>query len=121
MAARRARRADDSPPGVARGVPPRERAESGTRDRADASAEGAGVDADTGPRSRSPGSGAGNLTVPRDDGEDVPVRASVTGLEHDEPREPGVEFVMESTAFGDLRIAFLTDPGGVRVVLIEHA
>lgn len=32
----------------------------------------------------------------------------------------GVEFVMEPTAFGDLRIAFLTDPAGARVELIEH-
>lgn len=32
----------------------------------------------------------------------------------------GVEFVMEPTAFGDLRIAFLTDPAGTRVELIEH-
>ncbi|PSP98000.1 lyase [Halobacteriales archaeon QS_5_70_17] len=31
-----------------------------------------------------------------------------------------VEFVMEPTAFGDLRIAFLTDPAGVRVELVEH-
>lgn len=32
----------------------------------------------------------------------------------------GVEFVMEPTAFGDLKIAFLTDPSGVRIELIEH-
>jgi catechol 2,3-dioxygenase-like lactoylglutathione lyase family enzyme len=32
----------------------------------------------------------------------------------------GVEFVMEPTTFGDLRVAFLTDPSGVRVELIEH-
>jgi catechol 2,3-dioxygenase-like lactoylglutathione lyase family enzyme len=32
----------------------------------------------------------------------------------------GVEFVMEPTTFGDLRIAFLTDPSGVRVELIER-
>jgi catechol 2,3-dioxygenase-like lactoylglutathione lyase family enzyme len=31
-----------------------------------------------------------------------------------------VEFVMEPTAFGDLKIAFLTDPSGVRIELIEH-
>ena len=31
-----------------------------------------------------------------------------------------VEFVMEPTTFGDLKIAFLTDPSGVRVELIEH-
>jgi hypothetical protein len=27
---------------------------------------------------------------------------------------------MEPTTFGDLRIAFLTDPSGTRVELIEH-
>lgn len=32
----------------------------------------------------------------------------------------GVSFVMEPTTFGDLRVAFLTDPSGVRVELIEH-
>lgn len=32
----------------------------------------------------------------------------------------GVPFIMEPTRFGDLRIAFLTDPAGVRVELIEH-
>lgn len=31
-----------------------------------------------------------------------------------------VAFVMEPTTFGDLRIAFLEDPSGVRVELIEH-
>lgn len=31
-----------------------------------------------------------------------------------------IGFVMEPTTFGDLRIAFLTDPDGVRVELIEH-
>ena len=31
-----------------------------------------------------------------------------------------VEFVMEPTTFGDLKIAFLTDPSGVRIELIEH-
>jgi hypothetical protein len=31
-----------------------------------------------------------------------------------------VEFVMEPTVFGDLKIAFCTDPSGVRVELIEH-
>lgn len=34
--------------------------------------------------------------------------------------EAGVEFVMEPTDFGDLRIAFLVDPTGTRVELIEH-
>lgn len=32
----------------------------------------------------------------------------------------GVEFVMEPTDFGDLRIAFLLDPTGTWVELIEH-
>jgi len=32
----------------------------------------------------------------------------------------GVEFVMEPTAFGDLEIAFLVDPSGVRIELIER-
>lgn len=39
---------------------------------------------------------------------------------HDELRESGVPFVMAPTTFGNLRIAFLTDPDGVRVELIEH-
>ncbi|QLG26678.1 VOC family protein [Halorarum halophilum] len=34
--------------------------------------------------------------------------------------EAGVEFVMEPTDFGDLRIAFLLDPTGTLVELIEH-
>jgi predicted enzyme related to lactoylglutathione lyase len=32
----------------------------------------------------------------------------------------GVDFVMESTFFGDLKIAFCTDPSGVRIELIKH-
>ncbi|MFB6156678.1 MAG: VOC family protein [Haloferacaceae archaeon] len=39
---------------------------------------------------------------------------------HDELAASGLEFVMEPTTFDDLRIAFLTDPDGVRVELIEH-
>ena len=39
---------------------------------------------------------------------------------YDELSNSGVEFVMEPTTFGNLRIAFLTDPDGVRVELIEH-
>ena len=39
---------------------------------------------------------------------------------HEELAAGDVEFVMEPTAFGDLEIAFLTDPSGVRVELIEH-
>lgn len=31
-----------------------------------------------------------------------------------------VEFLVESTTFGDLRIAFLYDPDGVRIELLEH-
>jgi catechol 2,3-dioxygenase-like lactoylglutathione lyase family enzyme len=38
----------------------------------------------------------------------------------EELREAGVEFVMEPETFGDLRIAFFRDPGGVRIELIEH-
>jgi Uncharacterized protein conserved in bacteria len=40
---------------------------------------------------------------------------------HNELTAAGVEFFMEPTTFGDLRIAFLSDPDGVRVELIEHA
>jgi catechol 2,3-dioxygenase-like lactoylglutathione lyase family enzyme len=32
----------------------------------------------------------------------------------------GVEFLMEPTTFGDLKLAFLTDTSGVRIELIEH-
>lgn len=32
----------------------------------------------------------------------------------------GAEFIMEPTAFGDLEIAFLADPDGVRIELLEH-
>ncbi|MFC4549931.1 MULTISPECIES: VOC family protein [Halorussus] len=32
----------------------------------------------------------------------------------------GVEFIMEPSVFGDLNIAFFTDPSGVRIELIEH-
>lgn len=39
---------------------------------------------------------------------------------HDQLVDAGIEFVMEPTRFGDLKIAFLTDPSGVRVELIEH-
>jgi len=39
---------------------------------------------------------------------------------HEELTGDSVEFVMAPTTFGDLRIAFLTDPDGVRVELIEH-
>lgn len=34
--------------------------------------------------------------------------------------ETGVEFIMEPTVFGDLKVAFCSDPNGVRVELIEH-
>jgi catechol 2,3-dioxygenase-like lactoylglutathione lyase family enzyme len=34
--------------------------------------------------------------------------------------DAGVEFVMEPTTFGDLKVAFFYDPDGVRVELIEH-
>lgn len=39
---------------------------------------------------------------------------------HGELSAAGIEFLMEPTTFGDLRIAFLTDPDGVRIELIEH-
>lgn len=39
---------------------------------------------------------------------------------HEELTAAGVELIMEPTRFGDLKIAFLTDPSGVRVELIEH-
>lgn len=39
---------------------------------------------------------------------------------HSELATAGVDFVMEPTIFGDLKIAFCTDPSGVRVELIEH-
>ncbi|CAI49888.1 glyoxalase domain protein [Natronomonas pharaonis DSM 2160] len=32
----------------------------------------------------------------------------------------GVEFIMEPSVFGDLKIAFVTDPAGVRIELLEH-
>lgn len=32
----------------------------------------------------------------------------------------GIEFIMEPSVFGDLKIAFLTDPAGVRIELLEH-
>ena len=32
----------------------------------------------------------------------------------------GVEFLMEPSVFGDLKIAFFTDPAGVRIELLEH-
>lgn len=39
---------------------------------------------------------------------------------HDELTAAGVTFIMEPATFGDLRIAFLSDPDDVRVELIEH-
>jgi catechol 2,3-dioxygenase-like lactoylglutathione lyase family enzyme len=39
---------------------------------------------------------------------------------HERLSAEDVEFVMEPTAFGNLKIAFLTDPSGVRIELIEH-
>lgn len=32
----------------------------------------------------------------------------------------GIEFIMEPTVFGDLKIAFFVDPAGVRIELLEH-
>lgn len=39
---------------------------------------------------------------------------------HGRLADADVEFVMEPTTFGDLKIAFLTDPSGVRIELLEH-
>lgn len=39
---------------------------------------------------------------------------------YDELNSSGIEFFMNPTTFGDLRIAFLRDPDGVRVELLEH-
>lgn len=39
---------------------------------------------------------------------------------HDELTAAGVDFVMPPDRFGDLKIAFFTDPTGSRVELIEH-
>jgi catechol 2,3-dioxygenase-like lactoylglutathione lyase family enzyme len=39
---------------------------------------------------------------------------------HEELAAAGVEFVMEPSTFGDLRIAFFTDPTGTRIELLEH-
>lgn len=35
-------------------------------------------------------------------------------------RDAGVEFIMEPSVFGDLKIAFFADPAGVRIELLEH-
>ena len=39
---------------------------------------------------------------------------------HEELTAAGVEFIMEPSVFGDLKIAFFTDPAGVRIELLEH-
>lgn len=39
---------------------------------------------------------------------------------HEQLAAADVEFIMEPTTFGDLKIAFFTDPSGVRIELIEH-
>lgn len=39
---------------------------------------------------------------------------------HEQLVADGVDFVMKPTTFGGLKIAFLADPSGVRVELIEH-
>lgn len=39
---------------------------------------------------------------------------------HGQLVDAGVEFVMEPKTFGDLKIAFLESPSGVRIELIEH-
>jgi catechol 2,3-dioxygenase-like lactoylglutathione lyase family enzyme len=39
---------------------------------------------------------------------------------HRELAASGVEFLMEPSVFGDLKIAFFADPAGVRIELLEH-
>lgn len=39
---------------------------------------------------------------------------------HRELATEGVEFVMEPSTFGDLKIAFFLDPADVRIELLEH-
>ncbi|WP_336365148.1 VOC family protein [Halalkalicoccus salilacus] len=39
---------------------------------------------------------------------------------YEELAAAGVEFVMEPSVFGDLKITFVTDPAGVRIELLEH-
>lgn len=42
------------------------------------------------------------------------------GTAYEELTEAGVEFIMEPAVFGDLKIAFLAGPSGVRIELLEH-
>lgn len=42
------------------------------------------------------------------------------GAARDELADFDVEFLMEPTTFGDLRIAFFVDPNGTRIELLEH-
>lgn len=39
---------------------------------------------------------------------------------HRELVAAGIESIMEPSVFGDLKIAFVTDPAGVRLELLEH-
>ncbi|MFB6229293.1 MAG: VOC family protein [Halobacteriales archaeon] len=39
---------------------------------------------------------------------------------YEELTTAGIDFIMEPSVFGDLKIAFFTDPAGVRVELLEH-
>jgi catechol 2,3-dioxygenase-like lactoylglutathione lyase family enzyme len=39
---------------------------------------------------------------------------------HQELTAAGIDFIMEPSVFGDLKIAFFADPAGVRIELLEH-
>lgn len=39
---------------------------------------------------------------------------------YEELKAAGIEFIMEPTVFGDLKIAFLLGPADVRIELLEH-
>ena len=39
---------------------------------------------------------------------------------HEHLTTAGIEFIMEPSVFGDLKIAFFSDPAGVRIELLEH-
>ena len=48
------------------------------------------------------------------------MKVDVDEAAHAELAAAGVDSVMEPSTFGDLRIAFFTDPSGTRIELIEH-
>ena len=41
-------------------------------------------------------------------------------MAYDYLQSEGIEFIMKPSTFGDLKIAFFTDPTGVRIELLEH-